>query len=284
MRQRAISSIGVILIGLVPALLGGWVFAIVFTVIAVVAYREAIAITIPASTPLKHIGMGLVVLAGLMAATNAGPNGFALVTALAVGVPLAGTVFLSDSQAIEHWSATTATTLYLSLPAYAAIDLRNTTDVPAHDWIGNVASILPGVSSATGGGLAWFLLALFITWLSDTFAYLVGKTWGKHKLIPRVSPNKTIEGAIGGLAAAAVTAVICDAWFGMEIGFGPAIVIGLVLGAAGQIGDLSESMLKRMGGVKDSSNLIPGHGGMLDRIDALIFVIVAAWLIAPIVS
>lgn len=284
MRQRAISSIGVILIGLIPALLGDWVFATVFTVIAVVAYREAIAITIPAFTPLKHIGTVLVVLAGLLAAIDSGSRGFALVCVLAVGVPLVGAVFIHDSQAIELWGATTATTLYLALPAYAAIDLRNTTNVPARDWIGNLASILPGVSSATGGGLAWFLFALFITWLSDTFAYLVGKPWGRHRLMPRVSPNKTIEGAIGGLAAAAFTAIICDTWFGMEIGFGPAIVIGLVLGAAGQIGDLSESMLKRMRGVKDSSNLIPGHGGMLDRIDALIFVIVAAWLIAPIVS
>ncbi len=284
MRQRAVSSIGVILIGLVPALLGGWVFAAVFTTISVIACREAITITIPASTPLKHTGVGLVALAGLLAATNVGPNGFALVTVLAVGVPLAGAVFLSESHAIEHWSATTATTLYLSLPAYAAIDLRNSTDFSARDWIGDVAGLLPDVSTATGGGLAWFLLALFITWLSDTFAYVVGKTWGKHKLIPRVSPNKTIAGAIGGLVAAAITAVICDTWFGMDIGMWQAIVIGLVLGAAGQIGDLSESMLKRMRGVKDSSNLIPGHGGMLDRIDALIFVIVAAWLIAPIMS
>ncbi len=284
MRQRAVSSIGVILIGLAPALIGGWVFAVVFTAVAVIAYREAIAITIPSPTKLKHIGTALVLLAGLLAIIDAGPAGFALLCVLAVGIPLAGAVFLNDAQPIEHWSTTTATTLYLALPAYAAIELRDSVDFSARDWLTDVAGMLPNVSDATGGGLAWFLLALFITWLSDTFAYLVGRTWGKHKLIPRVSPNKTVEGAIGGLAAAAITAVICDAWFGMDIGVWPAIVVGLVLGAAGQIGDLSESMLKRMRGVKDSSNLIPGHGGMLDRIDALVFVIVAAWLIAPIVS
>jgi len=284
MRQRAISSIGVIVIGLAPALIGGWVFAATFTVIAVIAFREAIAITLPEPTPLKHAGTAIVTLAGLLAALGAPENAVAMIAVVAVGVPLAISVFVSDSRGIELWSATTATTLYLALPAYAAIELRDSVDFSARDWLTDVAGMLPNVSDATGGGLAWFLLALFITWLSDTFAYLVGRTWGKHKLIPRVSPNKTVEGAIGGLAAAAITAVICDAWFGMDIGVGPAIVVGLVLGAAGQIGDLSESMLKRMRGVKDSSNLIPGHGGMLDRIDSLVFVIVAAWLIAPIVS
>lgn len=284
MRQRAVSSIGVIVIGLAPAVIGGWVFALAFTAIAAVAYREAIAITIPDATPLKQVGALLVVFAGFVAAIDAGQSGFALLCILAVGAPLAGAVFLGDSQAIEHWSATTATSLYLALPAYAAIDLRQAIDFSARGWVREVAGVMPGVSSATGGGLAWFLLALFITWFSDTFAYLVGKTWGRHKLIPRVSPNKTVEGAIGGLAAAALTAVICDAWFGMDIGVGASLVVGLILGAVGQIGDLSESMMKRMRGVKDSSNLIPGHGGMLDRIDALIFVIVAAWLIAPAVS
>ncbi len=283
MRQRAISSVGVIVIGLVPALLGGWVFAVIFTAIAVVAFREAIAITIPEATPLKHIGTVLVASAGVVAAVDAGQHGFALLCSLAVSAPLAGAVFQHDDRTLQHWSATTATTLYLAIPAYAAIDLRNAVDFPVSEWLRDVSGILPGVSDSTGGGLAWFLLALFITWLSDTFAYLVGKTWGKRKLMPRISPNKTVEGALGGLAAAAITAVACDLWFGMDIGLALSIVIGLVLGAAGQIGDLSESMMKRMRGVKDSSDLIPGHGGMLDRIDALIFVVVAAWLLAPIV-
>ncbi len=272
------------MIGLVPALLGGWVFAVVFTAIAAIAYREAIAMAIPEATPLRHIGTVLVAGAGILAALDEGQHGFALLCALAVGVPLAAAVFQRHDRALEHWSATTATTLYLAIPAYAAIDLRNSLDLPAREWVREVAGILPGVGDETGGGLAWFLLALFVTWLSDTFAYLVGKTWGRRKLMPRISPNKTIEGALGGLAAAAITAVACDLWFGMDIGVALSIVIGLVLGGVGQGGDLSESMMKRMRGLKDSSNLIPGHGGMLDRIDALVFVVVAAWLIAPIVT
>lgn len=281
MRQRSISSIGVILVGLVPALIGGWVFAGVFTALTAIAYREAIAITHPPPTFLKHLGLATVLLAGALAALDSGPHSLALVAALGVGVPLAAATFLSEAGGIEHWTSTTSTALYLALPTYAAIDLRNANEYTGHGWIQDLAGILPGVADATGGGLAWFLLALFVTWLSDTFAYLVGKTWGRRRLLPRVSPNKTIEGAAGGLAAAALTAVVCDFTFGMEIGAGLAFGVGLVLGALGQAGDLSESMLKRMRDVKDSGTFIPGHGGMLDRIDALIFVIVAAWLIAP---
>jgi phosphatidate cytidylyltransferase len=281
-RLRAISSIGVVLIGLLPALLGGWVFAIAFTAITAIAYHEAIAITAQKSSVIRYAGMMLVILAGLLAAIDAGSNAFALLCVLAVGAPLALSVFLTDANGVETWTTTTSTALYLALPTYAAIDLRNATSFPASEWLRDLAGLLPGVSETTGGGLAWFLLALLITWLSDTFAYLVGKSWGKRKLIPRVSPNKTVEGAIGGLAAAAATAVVCNLSFGMDLGTIQAIAIGIVLGVLGQIGDLSESFLKRARGVKDSSNLIPGHGGMLDRIDALIFVIVAAWLIAAI--
>ena len=281
MRQRAISSIGVVLIGLVPAVLGGWIFAVVFTAIAAIAYREAIAITHPGQTPITWMGLAIVLMAGVAAALDAGQHSLALVCALAVGGPLVAAVFLSETDGIEQWTSTSTTALYLALPAYAAIQLRYANDHPGHGWIQELAGILPGVADATGGGLAWLLLALLVTWLSDTFAYLVGKTWGRRKLIPRVSPNKTVEGAAGGLAAAAITAVCCDVAFGMEIGAALAIGVGLVLGALGQIGDLAESMLKRMRGVKDSGALIPGHGGMLDRIDALIFVIVAAWLFAP---
>jgi len=284
LRQRSLSSIGVIAIGLIPALFGGWIFAVAFTAIIVAAYLEAIAITLPTATPLKVLGAALVALAGVLAMLDAGREGLAIICVLAVGLPLAGAVFTSETEAIERWSAVTATTLYLALPAYAAVDLRGDEDFAGSDWLRDLAGIVPGVSDATGGGLAWFLLALFVTWLSDTFAYLIGKTWGRRKLIPRVSPNKTVEGAIGGLAAAGITAVLCDVSFGMKIGIAPAMAIGLLLGVAGQIGDLAESMLKRMRGVKDSGTLIPGHGGMLDRIDALLFVIVGAWLIAPIVS
>ncbi len=283
MKQRSISAIGVVVVGLVPAILGGWTFAVVFTLIAVIACHEALAITGDTTTPIRYIGLGIVIATGLLAALDAGSHAFSTIVVLAVGLPLAAAVFLSHTHGMEHWTATAATSLYVALPTWAAITLRDSESYPANEWLSNLAGIMPDVSNATGGGLAWLLLALLITWLSDTFAYLVGKSIGRTKLIPRVSPNKTVEGAIGGLVAAGLIAVICDWLFGMELGLPIALLIGIGLGIAGQIGDLSESMLKRARGVKDSGTVIPGHGGMLDRIDALIFIFVAAWLIAPIV-
>lgn len=265
-------------------MLGGWVFAIAFTAIAAIAWQEAMAITNPRPSPVRLAGLAVVLLAGLLAASGAGSSGFGLISALGVGLPLAAAVLFSHADGIEAWTTTAACALYLALPTWAALSLRDSAGWPAREWVRDLAGVMPDLSAATGGGLAWFLLALLVTWLSDTFAYLVGKTWGRRKLIPRVSPNKTIEGAIGGLAAAALTAWLCDLAFGMDIGAGLALVIGAGLGIIGMVGDLSESMLKRMRGVKDSGTLIPGHGGMLDRIDALIFVVTAAWLIAPLVN
>jgi phosphatidate cytidylyltransferase len=283
-KQRSTSAIGVVVVGLVPALLGGWIFGLVFTIIAAMAYREAIAITALHQTPIRWIGLGIVIATGLLATWLDTDHTLLALIAAAVFLPLAAAVFLSPTDGPDHWVSTTTTSLYLALPAWAAISLRNSEDFSAREWVENLAGWLPGVSTQTGGGLAWFLLALLVTWLSDTFAYLVGKSVGRHKLLPRVSPNKTIEGALGGLVAAALIAWGCDWAFGMHIGMGRSLLIGLGLGAIGQIGDLSESMLKRARGVKDSGNLIPGHGGMLDRIDALIFILVATWLIAPLVA
>ncbi|HYJ12644.1 MAG TPA: phosphatidate cytidylyltransferase [Thermomicrobiales bacterium] len=284
MRQRSISAIGVVAIGLVPAILGGWIFGVVFTAIVAIAYWEAVAITDRHRTPLRWIGLAIVVVAGLLATWHDTDRTLLGIIAGAVFLPLAAAVFISHTHGNDHWVTTTTTSLYLALPAWAAISLRQSEAFPARDWLQNLAGWFPGTSTLTGGGLAWLLLALLVTWLSDTFAFVVGKSVGRTKLAPRVSPNKTVEGALGGLVAAGLIALFCNWAFGMQIGPGWATVIGVGLGLVGQIGDLSESMLKRARGVKDSGHLIPGHGGMLDRIDALIFILVATWLIAPLVN
>ena len=119
-------------------------------------------------------------------------------------------------------------------------------------------------------GLAWVWLALLPTWGADTLAYFVGRTWGRHKLWPRHSPKKTWEGLLGSIGGGILGAAVV-AYFS-TISWSTALVIGTIVPIVGLFGDLSISMMKRQVRVKDSSNLIPGHGGFLDRVDSLLFV------------
>jgi phosphatidate cytidylyltransferase len=123
---------------------------------------------------------------------------------------------------------------------------------------------------------AWVLMTMALAWGSDTAAYFVGRKFGKTKLAPRISPKKTIEGSAGGLAASVVGALILSFFLP---GLGPvdAVALGILGGAAGQAGDLLMSVLKRSSGVKDSGGILPGHGGILDRVDALVFTAPATW-------
>lgn len=120
-------------------------------------------------------------------------------------------------------------------------------------------------------GLKWTLLFLIIVWCGDTGAYFAGKKFGKKKLYPEISPKKTREGALGGLLAGVVAAVLFKLFFlksGSTIGV---ILLAAMVGVVAQIGDLCESFLKRAFQVKDSGSILPGHGGFLDRFDAIIF-------------
>ncbi len=120
-------------------------------------------------------------------------------------------------------------------------------------------------------GSSFVFLAFMITWACDTGAYAVGTLIGKHPLLPRVSEKKTIEGSIGGLLFAVGGALLGRAWFADYLGLQQAIILALGCGVICQIGDLVESMIKRDADVKDTSGLIPGHGGVLDRFDGLFF-------------
>ncbi len=142
----------------------------------------------------------------------------------------------------------TAALLCLALPAAAFILIRQHAD-----------------------GAEWLLLAVLAIAATDTAAYVGGRTLGRHRLAPAISPNKTIEGAIAGWLGGAGSVLALDAIFGLHAGIWPLILLALVLPVVGQIGDLAESLFKRARDIKDSSNLIPGHGGVLDRLDSLLF-------------
>lgn len=120
-------------------------------------------------------------------------------------------------------------------------------------------------------GWWWVVCAMVVTWMNDTTAYFAGRAFGKHKLYPQVSPNKTWEGFAGGLVGSVGGLVVVKLVFFPAMTLLDCIVMGVLGGILGPAGDLCESMLKRAYGVKDSGRMIPGHGGMLDRIDALLF-------------
>ena len=140
-----------------------------------------------------------------------------------------------------------------------------------------------GLSIPSGGLL--LLLPVLLTWSSDIGAYAVGRTAGRHKLIPSVSPAKTVEGSLGGLVACMLVAWVYARFVlhpaaHLDFRGAPwgALAFGTLISIAAQVGDLAESLLKREAGVKDSSHIIPGHGGVLDRTDSLLFVLPVAYL------
>lgn len=136
----------------------------------------------------------------------------------------------------------------------------------------------------TYAGMALVLYPLLLTWTTDTAAYFVGRSLGRRKLIPSVSPGKTVAGAVGGLLACVVASwlyarYVLPPFAKLSVLPWPSVWFGVVVSVAVQIGDLAESLIKREAGVKNSSNIIPGHGGMLDRLDSLLFAIPVAYLV-----
>ncbi len=118
----------------------------------------------------------------------------------------------------------------------------------------------------------WIFLAMTLTWFGDTGAYFTGRAFGKHKLYAAISPGKTMEGAVGGLLGSVLAVVIAKLWYlSGTLAWWDCVALAIPAGALGQIGDLCESMIKRAYGVKDSGVIMPGHGGILDRVDALAF-------------
>ncbi|MCA1797306.1 MAG: phosphatidate cytidylyltransferase [Geobacteraceae bacterium] len=126
-------------------------------------------------------------------------------------------------------------------------------------------------------------MVLLMTMLCDTSAYFAGTRWGKHRLYPAVSPKKSIEGAVGGICGAVFAALVSKWIYVPEFSFFTALGFGIVIGVFAQVGDLFESLLKRSAQIKDSGQLLPGHGGMLDRLDSLLFTFPLAYLYVKLV-
>lgn len=158
-----------------------------------------------------------------------------------------------------------------SVPAVVAQQLQGIIYIPV------LLSFLILIRQGSSG-MIWIFILLAIIFGGDTGAYYVGSYFGRCKLNPAISPGKTIEGAIGGLAANLIVGSLAKSFFLPGLPWGTSIVFFIFVGIAGQVGDLFESELKRASGIKDSSGILPGHGGILDRIDALLFAAPVAYI------
>lgn len=236
----------------------------------------------------RPLPMGYAIVVGFAAVALVGEREHAGlgIVAVAVGLPLMVAIFRFGEgrpSAVLDWGLAVAGSLWIGVPVFAAVALRESGGAVDAGWLSSLA----GVASWRDGaprGLAWLLTVILITWLGDTGAYLVGRSFGRHPLLPTVSPNKTIEGAAGGLLGSGIVGAASMALFGLGVDWWWGMLIGISLGALGQVGDLAESMVKREAKVKDSGALIPGHGGVLDRIDALLFTLTGGWFLATVVD
>ena len=151
-------------------------------------------------------------------------------------------------------------------------------------YIGGGCIFLTMIPSKDDDFAQFLIMGIFILiWVNDTFAYIVGRTLGRTKLYPAVSPKKTIEGSVGGLIFALITAYILS-WYEARLSLMEWMALATVIVIAGSLGDLLESKFKRMAGVKDSGAILPGHGGVWDRLDSLVFAAPFAYLVLNIFS
>lgn len=241
---------------LVTTYLGGLWFFLFVLLVALVAGREYYQLLDRGGYQPQHLA-GLAFIALFILAQRF-PNQRIAEGTLAGGAMalLTWQVFRGNAPgSLASWGLTLAGAIYLGwLPGHF-VALRELTD-----------------------GLWWVLLAFAITWVCDSAAYIVGHVWGKRRFFPRISPRKTLEGAIGGLAFGLITPLAFTSI--LPLSWAHALLLGLVGSVASTFGDLGESVIKRQIGVKDSSTLIPGHGGMMDRIDSLLFNVVIVYYYA----
>ncbi len=239
---------------------GPWIVAVVAIAVAIGA-REAFRLLEAAGHPaFPALGVVLAVVVALGDAIPSLPPGSGLLLA-SIGIILTGAAALTRTDprdGLAGFATTTFGALYVGLLGFVPRLATAAPDVPASAPL-----------AFLGAERGWLLVLIVGVWSFDTGAFLVGRRFGRRRFMTHISPSKTVEGLIGGTVAVTIVSTIFVAALGQAWQAG--VLLGPVIAAAAQTGDLAESMLKRAAGVKDSGRLIPGHGGMLDRIDSFLF-------------
>ena len=252
LRARIASAVILAVLVLGSTLVGGWLFAIICTLIAMIVWAEWFDVVSPnGDDRVRLLGfffLGLLFVAGLIVPNGTMPYVWALATIAfaAASVSMAG----------GKWAV--AGFVYSGLALVALNMLRH--------------------SDTNASGLVAILFLFAVVWATDIGAYFAGRHFGGPKIAPAISPKKTWSGGFGGVGSAIVAALGVFLFAGRDA-FGLAVVLAIVLSVISQAGDFFESWIKRRNGVKDSSHIIPGHGGFMDRVDGLVFAAIALWVL-----
>lgn len=271
LKTRALSALLLVPILGFALWIGLPAIVVVLVLVAAIGGTEVFRLLKGAGYPsLSLFGTALAVAFVLEAAIK--PVGDKGVLLIAIGVVLAGVGAFSridPRDGLVAWFATVFGAVYVGLIGFVI-------------QVGSMGPAIPAgaLLAPLEAGRGWILLLVLGVWSYDTGAYLVGRQIGRHKFLVHISPSKSVEGLVGGLVATTVVTMAMLAGLGQNALGG--LVLGPLLGLAAQAGDLAESMLKRAAGAKDSGTLIPGHGGILDRIDSFLFAgpVVALYVVA----
>ena len=276
--QRWLTAAIVVPIVLIFAWLGGWwAFAAVTLVVLLGAYELHMMMRHAGYHPIMPISVGLILL--FLVAAMFPPAQHLLILESGLGAALLISfpwLFFRKKLdgAFVDWALTLAIAVYLGWSMSFLLLLRGY----ELGWPFNHGPwwLLPR-------GVWWLLTVLLGVWGFDTAAFFTGRYFGRHKLAPRISPGKTWEGVFGGLVLSTIAVLLCTV-SPLGVPWYLAIVLGIVLSCAAVIGDLAESLIKRQTHVKDSGQIMPGHGGILDRIDSLMFAVIVVYAFSQLVG
>jgi phosphatidate cytidylyltransferase len=284
LRVRLLSAFILMPLIVIGIYVGGVPWTVGVAIAGILAWRELAGLLQQANFTL-HYNLGLFFVVACVVEAYLFGSGLLdvsllrpLLTVLIV-LSLIWALYNKGQHPTADWGMTVSSALYLGFLLSHFVLLREFGHARASlTWWLDVSR-----SGAPDAGFAWVLIAMGLAWVTDSTAYFVGSAYGRHKLWPRISPKKTWEGLAGGTLGALIAAPLLAAWL-LGLPWWQGLLLGAIVAAADPFGDFAISLFKRVARSKDSGNLIPGHGGILDRMDSLLFVFPLVTYFAYLVS